>query len=198
TGVAADPVAVHIERARRKVAEAGLSQRIEVFHGVVEDLPRPDGSFDLVWCRDVLEQVAGLDGFTAAIARLLAPAGRVIAYTSVVTELLEPGEAAMLRRHMGNVHENLYEPRLLAAFADAGLTVERRISIGTEWREWAEERTRPVSESLLQLSRLRRRRAEIVAGHGREIYEHVEANLHWLLYQFIGKLDPLVYVLRGA
>ncbi|GIG71479.1 SAM-dependent methyltransferase [Phytomonospora endophytica] len=197
TGVAADPVAVHIGWAREKVAEAGLSQQIEIFHGLAEDLPRPAAGFDLIWCRDVLEQVADLDAFTRALARLLAPGGRVIAYTSVVTELLEPGEAAMLRHHMGNVHENLHEPRLLDAFTAAGLTVERRVSIGTEWREWAEERTRPVSESLLRLSRLRRRREEIIAEHGLEIYLHAEANLHWLPYQFLGKLEAVVYVLRG-
>ena len=195
TGTAVDPVAVHIARAREKVAASGLSHSIEVFHGTVEALPTT--AFDLIWCRDVLEQVAALDAFTHATARLLAPGGRVLAYTSVVTDLLEPGEAAMLRKHMGNVHENLYEPRLLTAFADAGLTVERRISIGTEWREWAEERTRPASESLLRLSRLRRRRDEIIARHGVEIYEHAEANLHWLPYQCLGKLEPVVYVLAG-
>ena len=119
----------------------------------------------------------------------------MLAYTSVATGLLEAGEAAMLRRHMGNVHENLYEPRLLAAFDAAGLAVERRIAVGTEWREWAEERTRPASESLLRLSRLRRRRDDLVAAHGREVYEHAEANLHWLVFQFLGKLEPVVYVL---
>lgn len=198
SGVAADPVAVHIAWAREKVAASALPQRVEVFHGAVEELPHPTVPFDLVWARDVLEQVAALDAFTAATARLLAPGGRVLAYTSVVTDLLEPGEAAMLRKHMGNVHENLYEPTLLAAFERAGLTVERRVSIGTEWREWAEERAKPVSESLLRLSRLRRRREEIVARHGVEIYEHAEANLHWLPYQFLGKLEPVAYVLSGS
>jgi len=35
-----------------------------------------------------------------------------------------------------------------------------------------------------------------VAAHGEEIVAHVEANLHWEAYQFLGKLLPLVYVLR--
>ncbi|MEV0644797.1 class I SAM-dependent methyltransferase [Phytomonospora sp. NPDC050363] len=196
TGVAADPVARHVAMAREAVAGSGLGERIEVFAGVAEELPHPDGHFDLIWARDVLEQVADLPGFTRALARLLRPGGCVIAYTNVVTGLLEAGEDAMLRRHLGNVRANLDERDLLAAYASAGLTVDRRISIGTEWREWAEERTRPASESLLRLARLRRQRESVVAEHGLDVYEHVEANLHWLLYQFMGKLEPVVHVLR--
>jgi hypothetical protein len=34
-----------------------------------------------------------------------------------------------------------------------------------------------------------------VAEAGEDIYAHVESNLHWLVYQFLGKLMPTVYVL---
>ncbi len=68
--------------------------------------------------------------------------------------------------------------------------------IGTEWREWEEERSQPVSTALLRLARLRRDHARFVAAHGQEIVAHVEANLHWEAYQFLGKLLPIVYVLR--
>ena len=70
--------------------------------------------------------------------------------------------------------------------------------IGTEWREFAEERTQPVSRALLRLGRLRRQRNDIVREHGQDIYEHIEANLHWEVFQFLGKLEPLVYILRAA
>lgn len=80
-------------------------------------------------------------------------------------------------------------------FADTGLLVESCEAIGTEWREYAEERTQPVSSRLLQLARLRRRRDELIAVHGDATYAHVEANLHWEVFQFLGKLLPIVYVL---
>ncbi|HKE67369.1 MAG TPA: hypothetical protein VKB59_22410, partial [Micromonosporaceae bacterium] len=63
---------------------------------------------------------------------------------------------------------------------------------------WAEERTQPVSRSLLQLSRLRRQRDEIIATRGQDVYDHVEAQLHWLLFQFLGKFNPVIHVLRTA
>ena len=28
-----------------------------------------------------------------------------------------------------------------------------------------------------------------------EVFEHIEANLHWEVFQFLGKLLPTVYVL---
>jgi hypothetical protein len=104
----------------------------------------------------------------------------------------------MLRRHLGNVHRNLDAAYLEAAFGRAGLVVEEKHLIGTEWREYAEERSQPVSRSLLRLARLRRRRDELVREHGQDIYHHVEANLHWELFQFLGKLVPVVYVLRRS
>lgn len=197
-GIGVEPVAVHAGWARAAVAEAGLGDRVEIVEATLEAADLPTGSVDLVWCRDVLEQVPEPDAFLRVCARVLAAGGRVIAYTNVVGAALEPGEDALLRRHFGNVRANLDEPVLLAAFADAGLVVERREEIGTRWREWAEVRTRPVSQALLRLARLRRREEEIVAARGRDVYEHVEANLHWLLFQFLGKLKPVVYVLEAA
>jgi hypothetical protein len=91
---------------------------------------------------------------------------------------------------------NLDEFTLGSAFADAGLAVDEKDVIGTEWREYAEERTQPVSRALLRLARLRRTREVVVAEHGEDVYHHVEANLHWEVYQFLGKLRPTVYVLK--
>ena len=55
-----------------------------------------------------------------------------------------------------------------------------------------------MSRALLRLARLRRQKQVIVADHGQDIYDHIEANLHWELFQFLGKLEPVVYVLRIA
>jgi hypothetical protein len=68
--------------------------------------------------------------------------------------------------------------------------------VGSEWREHEEERTQPTSRALLQLSRLRRQRTRIVEEAGLDVYEHVEAHLHWLVFIFLGKLIPTVYVLE--
>lgn len=194
-GVGVDPVEVHIERARAAVAAAGLADRIEVFLGVMQELPYPDEHFDFVWCRDVIEGVDELEAGLREVARVLRPTGRMLVYTVFATDLLEPREGAMLNGLLGIVPENLVEGNIEAAFESAGFTVERKDVIGTEWREHAEERTHPASKALLRLSRLRRQRTRVIRTHGQDIYDHVQANLHWETYILLGKLQPTLYVL---
>lgn len=195
-GVGVEPVAIHVERARVAVNAAGLDGRIQIVHGTMEDCDYPEGYFDFVWCRDVLEQVEPLVPALVRASRVLKPGGRILIYTTVATDLLEPGEAAMLREHLGNIEFNLIETNIEAAFEAAGLSVEDKDVIGTEWREYAEERTQPASTALLRLARLRRQRESVIVSHGEDIYRHVEANLHWEAFQLLGKLRSIVYLLR--
>ena len=95
------------------------------------------------------------------IARVLKPDGAAVIYTIFATPRLEPREAAASHA-VGNVPQNLDRTRVEEAFADAGFRVERAEEIGTEFREYDEERTQPVSQSLLRLARLRRRREEVI------------------------------------
>lgn len=195
-GVGLEPVSRLVEQARRAVGEAGIEGRIEIVQGVMEDLPHPDGHFDLVWCRDVLEIVYDLRSALAEVARVLRVGGHMLVYTVFATDRLEPGEAALLDQSLVNVRANLVERNVERAFGSAGLAIVRKDVIGTEWREHDEERTQPASRALLRLARLRRQREDVVERAGQEIYDHVEANLHWLVYQFLGKLQPTMYVLR--
>jgi SAM-dependent methyltransferase len=196
TGVGVDPVEVHIERARAAVQAAGVADRADVFVGVMQDLPFPDGHFDFVWCRDVVEQVDDLDGAVREASRVLRPGGHMLVYTTFATDRLTAEETELLNRHLGNVPANLVEANVEAAFANAGFAIERKDPIGTEWREFVEERSGTASRALLRLSRLRRQRDALVLRFGQDIYDHVEANLHWEVFQFLGKLLPTVYALR--
>jgi ubiquinone/menaquinone biosynthesis C-methylase UbiE len=196
TGVGVDPVERHVERARAAVAAAGLERRIEIVHGVVDDLPYPDGTFDFVWCRDVLEQVEDLPAALSGAARVLKPCGWMLVYTVFATDLLTSTERQLLDRALGNVSSNLGEGRVEEEFRVAGLAIERKDVVGSEFKEHSEERTKPGSRTLLRIARLRRLREQVTAAHGKDIYDHVEANLHWELFQFLGKLQPTTYVLR--
>ena len=197
-GVGVEPVPIHIERAQETVDRAGLADRITLHRGVIHELDYPDKHFNFVWCRDVLEQVDDIDGALIEVVRVMKPQARLLVYTTVATERMTDEDVELMRRHLGNVDGNLDRSRLESAYGRAGLTIEREQIIGTEWREFAEERTQPVSRALLRLARLRRQHDELVAEHGRDVYEHIEANLHWEVFQFLGKLDPVVYVLRVA
>lgn len=126
------------------------------------------------------------------------PKARLLVYTTFAFELLDGRDAEMMRRHLGNVDSSLDAGYVEAAFRRAELQIERQDVIGTEWREYAEERTQPVSRALLRLSRLRRQRDDVIAEHGHDISDHIEANLHWEVFQLLGKLQPVVYVLTRA
>jgi SAM-dependent methyltransferase len=196
TGVGVDPVELHVARANAAVASAELGGRVEIVQGVIEALPHPDGHFDFVWCRDVVEQLDLLVPALKGAARVLKRDGHMLVYTVFVTDLLMPQEFELLERHLGNVSSNLVERNVEEAFESAGLAIERKEAIGTEFEEYAEERTQPGSRTLLRIARLRRLRRSLIESHGEDIYNHVEANLHWEVFQFLGKLQPTVYVLR--
>jgi ubiquinone/menaquinone biosynthesis C-methylase UbiE len=196
TGVGVDPVEIHVARAHAAVAAAELDARVEIVQGVMEALPYPDDHFDFVWCRDVVEQLDHLLPALKGAARVLKQDGHMLVYTVFVTDLLAPQEFEMLERHMGNVSSNLVERNVEEAFDRAGLTIERKDAIGTEYMEYAEERTQGASRTLLRIARLHRLRRSVVESHGQDIYNHVDANLHWEVFQFLGKLQPTVYLLR--
>jgi SAM-dependent methyltransferase len=193
TGVGIDPVERNLERAR---AAAAGDERIEIRNGVMEQTGEADDSVDVVWCRDVLEVVPNLHAGFAEAARVLKPGGAAVIYTVFASPRLEPREAAALCEPLGTVARNLERSYAEDAFVQAGFRVERVEEIGTEFREYDEERTRPVSENLLRLARLRRRRDEVVERFGQDTFDVWEASLQWLAYLMLGKLEPVAYVLR--
>jgi ubiquinone/menaquinone biosynthesis C-methylase UbiE len=196
SGIGIDPVRRLVEQARKAVGAAGVDDRVQILEGVMQDIAYPDASFDLVWCRDVIEAVQGLAAGITEIARVLRPGGHVLVYTVFATDRLEPKEAALIMQNLTLVPANLDQGNVENTFRRAGLAVELTEMLGTEWREYSEERTQPVSRDLLRLARLRRQRDQIVERAGEEIYRHIESTCSWGVYQFLGKLVPTIYVLR--
>jgi ubiquinone/menaquinone biosynthesis C-methylase UbiE len=195
-GVGFDPVDWNVERARTAVAEAGLGERIKITNGVIEQIEQPDNHFDFIWCRDVLVHVEGLERGLFEAARVLKRDGVMLIYTNFATELLEAREAAMIHVPLGLVPRNFDQDVMEAAFQRAGLVIERKDVIATEWREYEEERDQPVSRALLRLARLRRSREEIIDEYGQELYDRAQASLQWTTYQFLDKLRPTMYILK--
>ena len=198
-GVGVEPVSLHVERAVAAVRDAGLADRVTVHQGVMHGVHYPDDHFDFVWCRDVVEQVDDLAGGLREVLRVM-----ISEHGCSCTQRSRPGrltdhDASMLRRHLGNIDANLDHDMFEHTFKEQRASRSRTSRvIGTEWREHAEERTQPVSRALLRLARLRRQRDDLIADHGHDVYDHIEANLHWEVFQFLGEGEPIVYTLSAA
>ena len=179
---------------RGRPGRAGLRGR----HGREHPGRRGNGGPDLVSRRP------GARPRPAARVRGIPPrapaGGHALVYQMFGSELLEPGEAAWLWATMGVVPENADPARTEAAIAAAGLRIDERLEIGSEWSEWAEERHGSASRKLLHVSRLRRNRAGYLKRYGQAAYEMMLGDCLWHVYAMIGKLKPprLPAVLRPA
>ena len=153
----------------------------DVVEGVIESLPVEDESVDWIWARDMLVHVDLERGFSECV-RVLKPGGRLVAYVTLATELLEPRERAWLSDALALV--NLDGDRIEAAASP--LTLEQKIELGSEWRErMIEDGEWDTNDALLRIARMRR------LG----IVNPVDgADLVWGVYQLLGKLCPTVYV----
>lgn len=199
TGIGIEPVAIHVDRAREALTAAtDVAHRVSLHHGVMHDIPVSDGSVDFVWCRDVLVQVDDVVSGLREVERTMAADARMLAYSTFATDRLDGCDLRLMRRHLGWIDANMQRNQMERAFQDAGLDIEDVIVIGTEWKEHTEERTHSTSKSLVRLSRLRRQRDEIVAWRGEDIYDHIEANLHYEAFLFLGKLEPTIHLLRKS
>jgi SAM-dependent methyltransferase len=195
-----DPVARHIELANKTLAEAAarrpeLRGQVHFEPGTAEVIPADDGSCDLVWCRDVLVHIAALDLAYASCRRVLRSDGHMLVYQMFGTDRLEPREASWLWATMGVVPENARPERTEAAIAKAGLRVEKRVELGSEWGEWAEERAGQGTRQLLHAARLLRSPERYRAQFGPAAYDIMLGDCLWHVYGMIGKLSPRIYLL---
>jgi SAM-dependent methyltransferase len=192
--IALDPVPLHCALARERIAEAGLTDEIDVVEGAIEELPFDEESFDWIWCRDVLVHVDAERGL-AECARALRPGGVLLAHVTHATDRLEPQEADELVRGLALQRSSLDPAHLEAAAEEAGLALRSVERLGSEWRErMLEDADWDVSQDLVKLARLRRREPQLVELYGAAAIDAAVGGLAWGVYQLLGKLCPTVYV----
>jgi SAM-dependent methyltransferase len=197
--IAADPVPVHLDLARQRLAatDPETRDRVELSDAAIEHMPFADDAFDLVWARDMLNHVALRRGLEET-ARVLKPGAPMLVFQTFATPLLEPGEARRLYENHSIIPENM-DPEYLETVAEAvGFRIETVDVVGSEWREFRVDSDRDdVGRDLMTLARMRRSETELVARFGRSRYEATISDILWGVYLLLGKLSSSIYVLRA-
>lgn len=172
--------------------------RVRFVRAGAEALPVEDESVDLVWCRDILIHVAELERAYGEFRRVLRRGGQALLYQTFATDRLETREAEWLWRALGGEAGSTDPTRAEAAIAAAGLRVEERIDLRSEWAEWLEEQSGAVGRKLLHAARLLREPERYRARFGEAAYEVMLGDCLWQVYAMLGKLERRVYVLAPA
>lgn len=195
--LAIDVVPSLLATTRDTVQAAGLEDRIAVREASILDIPLDSGSVDLVWCRDMLGDGFPIPPAVRECHRVLRPGGAMLVYKTFGGDLLEPREAARLYRGLGG--DALEQKRMAhaeRAFLDAGFRIATKDVIGGEWREYELEHGENSPRYGLYASRLLRKRGYFVQKYGEPLYEQALADALWFPYIMLGKLVPVVYLLR--
>jgi SAM-dependent methyltransferase len=190
-----DPVARHLAAARGK---ARPGDAVSFLAGMAEDLPVASESADLLWCRDVLCLSRDVGRAYVEFRRVLRPGGRALIYQMFTTGLLEPAEAAFLLPVMGCDPAAMSQESTEAAIGAAGLRIDRRVTLGTEWGEYAAEHAPDPGRHLLHAARLIRDPGRYIARFGKENYDIKLGDCLWHIYRMIGKLSGRVYLLSAS
>lgn len=173
----------------------------EVFvQGDIESIPFDAAIFDLIWCRDMLVHVAWLEQGLKECYRVLKPGGFMVIQTTFATESMEPREQSRLCESLGLVPANLSQHNIEEAFLAAGFEVTSAQWLGSELAEFYEERDGLHLRDLMRIARINRK----IPDFGEELdtsYLNLNVSLGlytWGVYQLLGKLGIMVYVLRKA
>ena len=117
-----DPAPSNVEKARRRAAEDGLDDRIDLHLGRAEAIPLPDASVDALWCKEVLT-FTDLDAAMREFRRVLRPGGVGVIYQVLTGPTLSAAEAGWLaEQEMGfGQARNLRPADVEEAITAAGL-----------------------------------------------------------------------------
>lgn len=182
------------EARRRAAPDSSLGGRVRFVQGRLEALPVATGVCDLVWCRDALS-CAPCGATLCELARVVAPGGTILLYTSCATPLLEPRERAELFEVLGLDPASMDAATVGREAERAGLEVRERVAVGSQWLQHRLEAA-PTADDLLTAARLTQWPERYAAAWGEAWYRRILAWHRWPVYQALGKLEGVVWALR--
>ena len=84
-----------------------------------------------------------------------------------------------------------------AAITNAGLRIDRRVELGSEWGEYYHEHVPARTRHLLHAARLLRDPDRYIARFSKQNYDIKLGDCLWHIYRMIGKLSARVYLLSA-
>ena len=142
----------------------------------------------------MLVHIPDIDSAFRECACILRPRGKMLLYTTMETELLEPLEAERLYKPLAI--RPVRRPELEQSFAAAGFRIAQVHEIGSEMMEAYEELDRRASLRLMRIARMRRLKSELIGRWGTERFDTILALYHWMIYLLLGKLTAAYYILE--
>jgi SAM-dependent methyltransferase len=159
------------------------------------ELPIPDGTADLVWCKEVL-MYADLDLAFGEFVRVLRPNGVGLVYQVLTGPRMSDVEAHdFWEADLGYGHAQSLRPSdIEAAIASVGLKLRQRIDFASEWGEYAQERSGAGGRRLVHAARLLRDPQRYTAAFGEAAYRIMLSDCLWHVYRMIGKLHGAAFI----
>lgn len=185
----------NLDIAKESCLEKNMENQVSFEEADILDLPYEDGSFNLVWTRDVLIHVFDLQKAFREIRRVLTNNGKAIIFATFETPHLSNIERENLCSDLKILPENIKLDHFIDTFKKEGLKIENQVELHGQWQEYNEEQTQVMSKYLLRTSRMRRNEEQYKKLLGEEIY-NIHLSLHlWLLFLMIGKLSSTAFLL---
>lgn len=194
--IVVDPAPQHLARAAEAIRAAGLEGRVIADFGDLDALPIQSEAVDHVWARDMLLH-ADLPRALAEVSRVMRPGGGLLTHLPFATPLLEPAEFRRITSALRIPGPNLSLDYFEQTCRRTGFHLVRIDRLDSEWQELSlEDGDLQVVDDLLKIARLRRMRDSLLTHYGEDRYEVMYARLLWRLYELLGKLCPIVHLLR--
>lgn len=150
-----DPSPVNIGKAKQRAADAGLQSQTELLVGRAEEIPLPDASVDVLWCKEAIT-FTDLDAAMREFHRATRPGAVGVIYQVLTGLAMTASEAEWLTaQEMGFGPGKSFRPDdVEEAIRTGGFELSERINYAGEWGEAGEEGDRAAGRRLLHASRL--------------------------------------------
>ncbi len=152
TGITLSPA--QAERARQRVAEAGLAERVEI--RLVDYRELDAEPFDAIASIGMVEHVGEvqIDVYAARLAELLKPGGRLLNHGIARQRHSDPEAGDFSERYVFPDAEPLHLSRVLLALERAGFVTQHVEGLGADYAETLRQWAQRLDENLAEATRL--------------------------------------------